>query len=85
VTGSRLPSCSSSCGRSPGFGEHYTWTRRSCAPPNGVVIATYERAGEIAAASFAFDTPTEDKLEAGWRGHQPCPDARLTTRALAVV
>src|SRR5688572_10729057 len=33
------------------------------ASPNGILIATYERAGEIATASFAMETPTEAEIE----------------------
>jgi dihydrofolate reductase len=35
------------------------WT----ATPNGVLIATYERAGAVATGSFAMETPTEAELE----------------------
>lgn len=31
--------------------------------PSGVVIAGYERAGEVATGSFAMDPPTEAELE----------------------
>jgi dihydrofolate reductase len=36
---------------------------KSTVSPNGVVIATYERVGEIATGSFEFDTPTEAEIE----------------------
>jgi dihydrofolate reductase len=35
----------------------------STVSPNGVVIATYERGGEIATGSFEFETPTEAEVE----------------------
>jgi dihydrofolate reductase len=37
--------------------------RKSTVAPNGVIIATYERAGEIATGSFEFETPTEAEIE----------------------
>jgi dihydrofolate reductase len=36
---------------------------RSTVSPSGVVIATYERAGEIVTGSFELETPTEAEIE----------------------
>jgi dihydrofolate reductase len=36
---------------------------RSVASPSGVIIATYERAGDVRTGSFALDTPSEAELE----------------------
>ncbi len=36
---------------------------RSAASPSGVLIATYEGAGEVGTGSFALDTPSEAELE----------------------
>ena len=36
---------------------------KSTVSPNGVVIATYERTGEIVTGSFEFETPTEAEIE----------------------
>ena len=36
---------------------------RSAAAPSGVIIATYERAGEVRTGSFALDTPSAAELE----------------------
>lgn len=36
---------------------------RSSASPSGVLIASYERAGDIKSGSFAMETPTEAELE----------------------
>ncbi|HEY7384676.1 MAG TPA: dihydrofolate reductase family protein [Beijerinckiaceae bacterium] len=36
---------------------------KSTTSPSGVLIATYERAGDIATGSFALDTPTKAEIE----------------------
>ena len=36
---------------------------KSAATPNGVLIANYQRAGEVPTGSFAMETPTEAELE----------------------
>ncbi|OJT19770.1 dihydrofolate reductase [Archangium sp. Cb G35] len=46
----------------PGIAPGALKLTRSAVAPTGVVIATYERAGEVKSGSFALDKPTEAEL-----------------------
>jgi hypothetical protein len=42
--------------------QHPLKLTKSAVSPTGVVITTYERAGEVKTGSFALDKPTEAEL-----------------------